>query len=80
MEFVISEKTKRRAEKRNVLVYPAEGKSKYKIEVYDDHGLFLSFAGVKGEKRHTRVEFEAKFAKEIKVRKSRRWWQSKLFF
>ena len=80
MEFVISEKTKRRAEARNILVYPAEGKSKFKIEVYDDDGLFLSFAGIKGEKKQTKEEFKVTFAKEIKQRGSRRWWESKLFF
>jgi len=79
MEYVISERTKRRAEARDILVYPAEGNSKYKIEIYDDDGLFLSFVGIKGEKKWTKGEFEAKYAKEIKQRGSR-WWERKLFF
>jgi len=76
-EYVIGEKTKARAEKWDVLVYPAEGNSKYKVEVYNDDGLFLFFLGRKG-KKYAREDFEAKYARDLKVIKSRRWWQREL--
>ena len=76
-EYVISEKTKRRAERHNVLVYPTDAESKHKIEVYDDDGLFMFYLGRKG-KKYAREEFEAKYARDLEVRKSRRWWQRTL--
>ena len=76
-EYVISERTKRRAEKRNVLVYSAEANSEHKIEVYNDGGLFMFFIGTKG-REYARQEFKVEFAEDLKVRKSRRWWQYKL--
>ena len=77
LEYVLSEKTKARAERHNVLVYPAEAGSRFKVEVYNDDGLFLFFLGRKG-KKYAREEFEAKYARDLEVRKSRRWWQREL--
>ena len=80
MEHVISDRTKRKAAKRRVLVYPARAKSLWKIEIYSDSGLFLSFAGKKGEEYESKKEFKEKYKEEIGKRKSQRWWEFKLFF
>jgi len=77
LEYVLTDKTKRRAERHNVLVYPADAGSKYKVEVYDDDGLFICFIGRKGRK-YAREEFEAKYVRELNVIWSRRWWQREL--
>jgi len=77
VEYVLTEKTKARAEKWDVLVYPAEVDSRYKVEVYNDDGVFLFFLGRKG-KIYAPEEFKAKYARDLKVRKSRRWWQRQL--
>ena len=80
MEHVISDRTKRKAVKRRVLVYPARASSKYKIEIYSETGLFLSFSGRKGEDIESKDEFKEKYREEIGKRRSERWWEYKLFF
>jgi hypothetical protein len=47
-EYVISQRTKDNAERMNVLVYPSEN-HKYKVEVYNDYGLFCGYVGHNGE-------------------------------
>lgn len=47
-EYVISQRTKDNAEKLDLLVYPSEN-HKYKIEVYNDSGLFCGWIGKNGE-------------------------------
>lgn len=47
-EYVISQRTKDNAEKMNVLVYPSEN-HKYKVEVYNDYGLFCGWIGRNGD-------------------------------
>ena len=48
LEYVIMPRTKRNAERLDLLIYPSEN-LKYKIEVYNDNGLFLGYVGNNAE-------------------------------
>ena len=50
-EYIICERSKRLANKLNVLIYPSEN-NKYKLEVYANNGKFLSYIG-----RNDEVDF-----------------------
>ena len=47
-EYIISQRTKDLVEKRNMLVYPSEN-HKYKLELYNDSGIFCGWIGRNGE-------------------------------
>lgn len=46
-EYVISQRTKDNAERLDLLVYPSENHT-YKIEVYNDFGIFCGYVGLNG--------------------------------
>jgi hypothetical protein len=47
-EYVVSQRTKDLVAEKNMLVYPSENKQ-YKLEIYNDNGLFLGYIGLAGE-------------------------------
>ena len=46
-EYHISNEQKKLANKLGVMIYPADAKSKYKLEIYDSQGLFMFRCGDK---------------------------------
>ena len=68
-EYVITPRTKRNAERLDLLVYPSEN-LKYKMEVYNDNGLFLGYVGLAGSIDFCKMRFY-KCADSYKIRK--RW-------
>jgi hypothetical protein len=47
MEYKINSKQLKLANKLGVMIYPADKKSKYKIEIYDSQGLYMFSIGDK---------------------------------
>ena len=87
MEYIISDRTKRKAHKKQVLIYPAEGKSKYKMEVYHERdGRFLGYAGRKGDDDYSALKEKhgkqfARFIRdEFRERLMKRKWEWRLLW
>ena len=59
MVYEIKDRTKHMAKMVGVQVYPSDNK-KYKLEVYDYHGNFITYVGASGYKDYpTYLEMEA---------------------
>ena len=47
-EYIITERTKQRANKLNLLIYPSEN-TRFKLEVYANSGRFIAYVGKFGD-------------------------------
>jgi hypothetical protein len=91
--YVIKPRTHKIAREEGVYIFPSEN-PKYKIDIYDHHGLFMFRVGSASYKDFpTYIEergktyadkrrrlYMARHAKEIEKSKSRGWWAYRLLW
>jgi len=76
MVYEIKDRTKKIAEKLGVKIFPSDN-PKYKLEIYDYHGNFITYSGAANYKDFpTYLELEAKgeVPKGYAVRRQKAYW------
>jgi len=77
MVYQILPYTKKRAKELGVKVFPSDN-PKYKLEVYDWHGVFITYCGASGYKdypHYMKMEAEGEVPKGYAKERQRLYWQ-----